>query len=233
MPSTSASILLVEDDPKIADMVANYLDAQGFATMVVHDGLMAVETAGRMRPALVLLDLMLPGMDGMEVCRAIRRFSDVPIIMVTARVEEVDRLLGLEIGADDYVCKPFSPRELVARVRAHLRRAQLQLVHAGGPSADAPRLQDHPQRQQITWEGVALPLTPLEYRLLALFLTHPQRVFARASLLDHLHMDFRDVSDRAIDSHIKNVRRKLEQAQASEVGIGSVYGVGYRLEFSA
>lgn len=246
MPSSqdAAHVLLVEDDPKIADMVANYLEAQGFAHTTVGNGLDAVERAKTLQPNLMLLDLMLPGMDGIEVCKAVRGFSDVPIIMVTARVDEIDRLLGLEIGADDYVCKPFSPRELVARMRALLRRTQgaltpsrkaglgdAEAAHAAPPTS--AQLLDHTQRMQILYRGAPLPLTPVEYRLLSLFVARPGFVFARSKLLDHVHLDFRDVSDRAIDSHIKNIRRKLEQAQANGVGIASVYGVGYRLDVDA
>lgn len=239
MTRSSEHILVVEDDVKIADMVTNYLSAQGFANTTVTDGLAALAVAKSLRPGLILLDLMLPGLDGTEVCKAVRAFSDVPIIMVTARVDEIDRLVGLEVGADDYVCKPFSPRELVARIRALLRRARGDLAPPGPEArADAhaatpPNLLDVPHRMQVLWAGTPLPLTPVEYRLLSLFLSRPGHVFARARLLDHVHVDFRDVSDRAIDSHIKNIRRKLDLAQAGSVAIASVYGVGYRLDCAA
>jgi len=228
-----AHLLVVEDDPKIADMLTNYLQAQGFTTTLVGDGLQAVQAVRDSAPTLVLLDLMLPGLDGVGVCRAVRDFSAVPIIMVTARVEEIDRLLGLEIGADDYVCKPFSPRELVARVKALLRRAHGTLSATTGGQRPVPALQDHPQRMQMTFGQQQLALTPVEYRLLSLLLARAGYVFARAKLLDMLHADFRDVSDRAIDSHVKNLRRKLQQAGAEGVAIMSVYGVGYRLELDA
>ena len=222
-------ILVVEDDAKIADMLTNYLQAQGFATDWCADGLQALAhlqaPASVSAPALVLLDLMLPGLDGLAVCAQVRQFSAVPIIMVTARVDEIDRLLGLETGADDYICKPFSPREVVARVKALLRRSQGALVS----SAMTSRWVVNEEAQQIAWRGQALSLTPVEYRLLRLLLSRPDQVFGRVRLLDHLHQDFRDVSDRAIDSHVKNLRRKLKQAGASD-SISSVYGVGYRFD---
>lgn len=223
----TTTVLIVEDDAKIADMLAHYLQGNGFGTTVSVNGLDAVKQVRSDPPALVLLDLMLPGLDGIGVCSAIRAFSNVPIIMVTARVDEIDRLLGLETGADDYICKPFSPREVVARIKALLRRAQAQ--GAGLPAAQAGfRLQD--TLNQITWCGKPLPLTQVEFRLLRLLLSHPGKVFGRSRLLDILHEDIRDVSDRAIDSHIKNMRRKLEQAGTGENTIYAVYGVGYRLD---
>jgi two-component system, OmpR family, response regulator BaeR len=230
------SILVVEDDAKIADMLANYLRAQGFDAAIVGDGRDAVNTVRQRPPALVLLDLMLPGLDGVAVCRELRQFSDVPIIMVTARVDEIDRLLGLDVGADDYICKPFSPREVVARVNALLRRAEGRLSpQSTGPvgrvDATVPAaFQIDLPGQRALWRGQSLPLTPVEFRLFKLLLSRPGHVFARARLLDAVHEDFRDVSDRAIDSHIKNLRRKLEQAGATEASIVSVYGAGYRFD---
>jgi two-component system, OmpR family, response regulator BaeR len=227
--STARRILVVEDDAKIADMLTNYLHMAGYATEVCGNGLQAVARVRAHAPALVLLDLMLPGLDGLAVCQAVRQFSRVPIIMVTARVDEIDRLLGLDTGADDYICKPFSPREVVARIKALLRRAEGTLA---GPesSTDSQAFQVNEAGQAITWGSKPLGLTPVEFRLLRLLLSHPGQVFARARLLDSLHEDMRDTSDRAIDSHIKNLRRKLEQAGAGEVDIASVYGVGYRLD---
>lgn len=221
-------ILIVEDDAKIADMMANYLHMHGYSTEIADDGLKAM---ARMRssdvaPDLLLLDLMLPGLDGLEVCQQVRKFSAVPIIMLTARVDEIDRLLGLETGADDYICKPFSPREVVARIKAHLRRATGQLVStppANGWQVDEPGM-------RVSFAGAALPLTPVEFRLFSLLHAHPGQVFGRARLLDAAHLDVRDVSDRAIDSHIKNLRKKLDAARPEGSGIVSVYGVGYRYE---
>ena len=226
MESEKRPILIVEDDVKIADMVANYLHMHDFGTTTVGDGHAAVHAVRTGSHALMLLDLMLPGLDGVTVCREVRKFSAIPIIMVTARVDEIDRLLGLETGADDYVCKPFSPREVVARVKALLRRSEGLLPAPG----TGPLFQIKTHRQEIEWRGSPLPLTPIEFRLLGIFLSRPGHVLARARLLDALHEDFRDVSDRAIDSHIKNLRRKLEQAGANESGIASVYGVGYRFD---
>ena len=217
-------ILVVEDDAKIADMLDNYLQMHGFATALCGDGLQAVQQVKDLQPALVLLDLMLPGQDGLAVCQQVRQFSTVPIIILTARVDEIDRLLGLETGADDYVCKPYSPREVVARVKALLRRVQ------GPLASQSVALQVHAQRQSISWGQTHLPLTPVEFRLLRLLVEHPEQVFSRTHLLDHLHADLRDVTDRAVDSHIKNLRRKLEASGVLGVQIASVYGVGYRLE---
>jgi two-component system, OmpR family, response regulator BaeR len=223
-------ILIVEDEPKLAALVRDYLQAAGFRSEWLADGRLALERlkTGPM-PAAVLMDVMLPGLDGLEVCRAVRAFSDVPILINSARVEELDRLLGLELGADDYVCKPFSPRELVARVKALLRRAQGRLAPAtllpagGGFAVDEAG-------QRIVWQEQALALTPVEFRLLRQLLQHPGRVFERAQLLDLIHEDFRDVSDRAVDSHIKNIRRKLAALEPAQECIASVYGVGYRLD---
>ncbi|MEZ5650720.1 MAG: response regulator [Burkholderiaceae bacterium] len=219
-------VFVVEDDPKIARLLADYLAQAGFSTRCIGDGAVAVASIEREAPALVLLDLMLPGLDGLEVCRAVRRFSDVPIIMITARVDEIDRLLGLEIGADDYVCKPFSPREVVARVRAILRRteaARQSLPAVAGFEVDEGA-------RRIRYQGEALPLTPIEFRLFATLLRQPGRVFPRAQLLDAVHDDLRDVSDRAIDSHVKNLRRKLAGTAAGDACVASVYGVGYRFD---
>ena len=223
-PARERTVLIVEDDAKIADMLANYLHMHGFLTELCGDGRDALRRLRSSEPALVLLDLMLPGLDGLAVCSALREFSSVPVIMVTARIDEIDRLLGLDTGADDYICKPFSPRELVARVRALLRRSEGALTRAGQPAG----LSVNDGRQQIEWLGQPLPLTPVEFRLLRLLLSRPGHIFVRSRLLDSVHEDLRDVSDRAIDSHIKNLRRKLDQAGVADVGISSVYGVGYR-----
>jgi two-component system, OmpR family, response regulator BaeR len=229
-------ILIVEDEPKLAALVRDYLQAAGYRSEWLADGRQALERlkSGHNtpnQPAAVLLDVMLPGLDGLEVCRAVRMFSDVPILINSARVEELDRLLGLELGADDYVCKPFSPRELVARVKALLRRAQGRLAPAtlvpagGGFAVDEAG-------QRVVWREQALSLTPVEFRLLRQLLQQPGRVFERSQLLDLIHEDFRDVSDRVVDSHIKNIRRKLAALEPAQECIASVYGVGYRLDLS-
>lgn len=212
-----AHILVVEDDVKIAALLSDYLKAEGWRCTRIGDGAHAVDFLRASPVDLVLLDLMLPGLDGIEVCRAVRAFSQVPVIMLTARVDEVDRLLGLETGADDYVCKPFSPREVVARAKVHLRRA------AGNP---APRFQIDRATLRILHAGSPLILTPVEFRILAELIEHPNRVYSRQQLLDFAHEDQRDINDRTIDSHIKNIRRKLPSADCLQ----SVYGVGYRFE---
>ena len=212
-------------------MLRHYLRANGFAPRVASTGPQALAMFATEAPAVVLLDLNLPGLDGTEVCRALRRDSAVPILMLTARADEIDRIIGLEIGADDYLCKPCSPREVVARVRALLRRAEGRLTGAapqprqrvGGFSVDDAG-------QRAWWHDAALPLTPIEWRLLRTLLLQPGRVLARARLLDLIHDDFRDVSDRAVDSHVKNLRRKLQAVVAGADCIATVYGVGYRLD---
>ena len=217
-------VLVVEDDPKIAQVLMDYLHAEGVPAHWVTDGALAVKQVRQAPPVAILLDLMLPGLDGIAVCRAVREFSDVPILMLTARVDEVDRLLGLETGADDYVCKPFSPKEVVARVKAQMRRAQGRLIAQVAPwSIDDEGL-------RISWRGKWLPLTPLEFRMLRLMLARPGRVFSRANLLDGVHDDLRDVSDRAIDSHVKNLRKKIQAVEPGCDCISSVYGVGYRFD---
>jgi len=232
--SHARTVLIVEDDAKIADMLANYLRMHGYQTRHTPDGLRVAQAVRSAPPDLILLDLMLPGLDGVEVCRELRQFSSVPIIMLTARVDEIDRLLGLEVGADDYICKPFSPREVVARVKALLRRAVGQFAQQNVPgSLDAGFWIDEPA-QRILYRGQGKPeavnLTPVEFRLFRLLLARPGHVFGRARLLEALHEDFRDVSDRVIDSHIKNLRRKLDTHRPQGSGIVSVYGVGYRYD---
>jgi len=217
-------ILVVEDDPKIARLLVDYLGRDGFDALAIADGQVALKHIEQTIPDLIVLDLMLPGLDGMAHCRAVRRFSDVPIIILTARVDEVDRLLGLDIGADDYVCKPFSPREVVARVRALLRRADRSVSNA------AQEWHVDESGHRISWQAQWLPLTPVEFRILRLLLTRPGRVFSRAQLLDSIHQDMRDVSDRAIDSHVKNLRRKIQAVNPDFENIVSVYGVGYRFD---
>ncbi len=220
-------VLIVEDDVKIAQLLLDYLRRDGFAATAIGDGHAALRELQHKVPAVLILDLMLPGIDGIEICRAVRLCSDVPILMVTARVDEIDRLLGLDTGADDYVCKPFSPREVVARVRALVRRAEGRLV------AGAPPWEIDEAGYRIRWRGHWLGLTPIEFRMLRLLLSRPGRVFSRAQLLDSVQQELRDVSDRAIDSHVKNLRRKLQQVDAQADCIASVYGVGYRFDAPA
>ncbi len=220
-------VAVVEDEATIADILASYLQRDGFTTRCLHTGAEAEHWLADGRPDLILLDLMLPDVDGLTLCRNIRARSDVPIIMVTAKVEEIDRLLGLELGADDYVCKPFSPREVVARVRAVLRRSA---ARTGGRAAAVPALEIDEEEMQARLHGIRLDLTPTEFRLLAVLGRRPGRVLSRANLLDAAADRDRDVFDRSIDSHIKNLRRKLALAAGDQDIIHSIYGVGYRLE---
>ncbi len=216
--------LVVEDDTKIAQLLLDYLRAEGFDAKAVDDGRLALTEIEQRPPAVVILDLMLPGLDGIGVCRAVRKFSDVPILMLTARVDEVDRLLGLDTGADDYVCKPFSPREVMARVRALVRRSD-------GRVRELSRVWEVDEEGlRISWRGQCLPLTALEFRMLRMLVSRPGRVFSRAQLLDNVHGELRDVSDRAIDSHVKNLRRKIQAVEPGNESIASVYGVGYRFD---
>lgn len=219
-------IFVVEDEPRLAALLADYLRASDYTPRVIDHGDAVLPAVRAEPPALLLLDLMLPGTDGLTLCRELRTFSDVPVIMLTARVEEIDRLIGLEAGADDYVCKPYSPREVVARVKAVLRRPR---APEQGPTPAGP-LRIDLQRHTAHWHSRPLDLTAVELRLLKALADAPGRVFSRDRLLDHLHDDPRALSDRTVDSHVKNLRRKLEQAGAGSERIRSVYGVGYAWE---
>lgn len=223
----SGNILIVEDEPKLANLLADYLRASGFEPFCLGDGTQVVSWIRGHKPDLILLDLMLPGCDGMEVCKDIRTFSHVPIIMVTARIEEIDRLLGLEIGADDYICKPFSPREVVARVKAVLRRTRDgQTIRAQGLVLD-----EH--RYQATLHSHDLELTAVEFKLLRFLVANPGRIYGRQQLMDKIYPDQRTVSDRTIDSHIKKLRRKIEAVDPNAKLIHSIYGVGYKFEIDS
>lgn len=225
LPPGGARILVVEDEPKMAALVSDYLRQAGHDPHCLSDGREVVPAFRRERHDLILLDLMLPGRDGLDVCRELRRFSDVPIVMLTARAEEAERLLGLDLGADDYISKtPFSPREIVARVKAILRRTRR--TGAAAPAA----IEVDEDGYRAWYRGTPLDLTPIEFRLLKALASSPGRVYSRDRLLDQLHADQRAVTDRAVDSHVKNLRRKLEQALAPADCIRSIYGVGYRLD---
>ena len=217
-------ILVVEDDARIAQLLVDYLRNDGHQAQALADGELALSEIRHAPPDLLILDLMLPGLDGVSLCREVRKFSAMPILMLTARVDELDRLLGLNSGADDYVCKPFSPREVMARVKALLRRAE---GHLAAPER-VWNIDDSGLR--IAWRGHGLSLTPLEFRMLRHLLKQPGRVFSRGQLLESAHADLRDVSDRAIDTHVKNLRRKLQAIHAKDDCIASVYGVGYRFD---
>lgn len=215
-------ILIVEDEQKLAELLKDYLAQSSFDTTILDNGNDVVPYVRENKPDLVILDLMLPGRDGMEICKEIRTFSNLPIIMVTARVEEIDRLLGLELGADDYVCKPFSPRELVARVKAVLRRAGSETtIKAKGLVLDEARY-------QASLHGVDLELTAVEFKLLSFLAANPGRIYSRDQLMERIYSDHRIVSDRTIDSHIKKLRKKISGQSPDEELIGSVYGVGYK-----
>jgi DNA-binding response OmpR family regulator len=221
-------VLVVDDEPKIVDVVREYLEHAGFAVRTAGDGPAALERARALAPDLIVLDLGLPGLDGLDVTRAIRRDSNLPVIMLTARDDELDKLLGLELGADDYLTKPFSPRELVARVRAVLRRVDaaaepdaVTLIRAGDLTLDLPRM-------RADLAGRTIDLTPTEFALLAAMARQPGRIFTRSQLLDAVHGVAFESYERAIDTHIKNIRRKLEPDPRRPVLVLTVYGVGYR-----
>ena len=222
------TILVVDDEPKITQLVRDYLERAGYHVRVAHDGKMALGAARAEKPDLVVLDLGLPFMDGLDFTREFRKFSNAPIIMLTARAEETDKLIGLELGADDYMTKPFSPKELVARVRVVLRRIEnaanmgTEIIRAADLTLDIPRL-------RVTVEGRSLEeLTPTEFDLLAALARQPGRVFSRAQLLDAIHGVAFESYERAIDAHIKNVRKKIELVPSEPRYVLTVYGVGYK-----
>lgn len=225
---SGARILVVEDEVKLSQLLVDYLEAAGFSTKVLlkPDEILAAVTQTPV--AAVLLDLMLPGTDGLEICKAIRRVSQVPVLMVTAKVDEVDRLIGLELGADDYICKPFSPREVVARVKAVLRRTQTQTgtQHTAGGNG----LELDEDRFCLLYRGQELALTTIEFALLRALADRPGHILSRDRLMDRMYSDHRVVSDRTIDSHVKKLRQKLADVWADVEFIHSVYGAGYRLE---
>ena len=222
-------ILIVEDEKKIADLLKDYLCQSDFKVSCLTRGDEALEKISSIAPALLLLDIMLPGADGISVCREVRKSSDIPIIMVTAKVEEVDRLIGLELGADDYICKPFSPREVVARVKAVLRRACP--VQSPRRLIAGPIILDENTRQ-VTVDGQPLSLTPSEFGLLNVLIALPERVFTRAELLDKVQGYRFEGYDRTIDSHVKNLRRKIAGKLPGKDVIVTIYGVGYKLSLA-
>ncbi len=219
-------ILVVDDEPRIVKQARDYLERGGFRVVTAADGPTGLALARHERPDLVVLDLNLPGMDGLDVCRALRRTSDVPIIMLTARVEETDRLIGLELGADDYITKPFSPRELVARIRAVLRRVQGGVRQTG--VLRAADLEIDLNGHRVSRAGSPISLSRTEFNLLAALAQHPGQTFTRMQLLDRLHNVAYEGFDRSIDAHIKNLRRKLEPNPVEPRYILTVYGVGYK-----
>ena len=220
-------ILVVDDEPKIAEICQDYLNAAGYDVVTAMTGPDGLSAARREKPDLVVLDLMLPEMDGLDVCRTLRRESDIPIIMLTARVEETDKLIGLELGADDYITKPFSPRELVARVRVVLRRM------SGDPTSDVIRAGEvtlDRTRYEVNLRDQTISLTPTEFEIFATLMSQPGRIFSRAQLLKAVHGVAFESYERAIDSHIRNLRRKLEADDGRSTYIVTVHGVGYKFE---
>lgn len=220
----NGKLLIAEDEEKLARVLSDYLTQSGFETFCLSNGAEVVPWIREHIPDLILLDLMLPGRDGMDICKEIRTFSSIPIVMITARIEEIDRLLGLELGADDYICKPFSPREVVARVKAVLRRV------GGGQMIRAEGLILDESRYRAALNGHDLELTAVEFKLLQFLAANPGRIYGRQQLMDRIYPDQRIVSDRTIDSHIKKLRKKMAAVGAEGELIHSVYSVGYKFE---
>lgn len=217
-------VLIIEDEPDLASLLADYLEAEGFTSSILGNGYQVAEMVREKRPDCVLLDLMLPGKDGLSVCREIREFSEVPIIITTARVEEIDRLLGLESGADDYVCKPYSPREVVARIKAILRR-----IHGGQP-ARISGLTVLPEQQKLLINNEDTGLTTVEFKLFCLLYDKVGAIFTREQIIHNIYSDHRVVSNRTVDSHVKKIRKKIHAIDPSRDIIHAVYGAGYKVE---
>jgi len=220
-------VLIVEDDPNTAALVQTYLERDGFQTIKATDGNTALRLAREHQPGFVILDIMLPHVDGWEVCRQLRTFSDVPILMLTAREEEIDRVTGLSLGADDYVVKPFSPRELVARVKAILRRARPMLLQSS-ELLTCNGLEVDPEKHRVRLDGSSVNLTGSEYKLLCALMRAPGRVFSRSELLSHFYQYGETVVDRVIDVHIGNLRQKIERDPAKPKFIQTIRGFGYK-----
>ncbi len=222
-------VLIVEDEPKIAQIHADYLKNSHYSSSWLDNGNAVIKWVKEHQPDLILLDLMLPGRDGLSLCQEIRGFSQVPIIMVTARIEEIDRILGLEIGANDYICKPFSPREVIARINAIFR-----LIDSIPQTSTLPEtsLNAHIDRYEAEFEGLPLKLTTVELKLPACLSKPPLQVYSRQQLVDRIHDDYRVITDRTIDTHIKNLRKKLQLAGMDSEVIQSVYGVGYKWNYA-
>jgi DNA-binding response OmpR family regulator len=226
------TVLVVDDNLKIVEVLAAYLEAEGYQVVVAYDGPMALQEAERARPDIALLDVMLPGVDGIELTRRFQREWDLPVILVTAKTDEIDRLIGLEVGADDYITKPFSPREVVARVKAVLRRTRSDAGRDSqrqAPIVVGDLVLDH-ERRSVEFEGRSVDLTRTEFDLLAVMATHPGRVYSRAQLLEIVSGDAFEGYERTIDAHIKNVRKKLTEDPRSPRYLHTVFGVGYKVE---
>jgi len=223
-------ILIVEDEEKIALLVSDYLKKEGFETFCHHSGNGVLELVEKLSPALLLLDLMLPGVDGLTLCKEIRKTSQMPIIMLTAKIDEIDRLIGLEIGADDYICKPFSPREVVARVKTVLRRSGQIADATITKKLVAGDIEMNEESREVTVAGQAVNLTPSEFGLLQVMIHSPGRVFSRSELIDRVQGYHFDGYDRTVDSHVKNLRKKLAEINGNKEVITTIYGVGYKLK---
>jgi two-component system response regulator BaeR len=228
--NTKPRILVIEDESKIAQILVDFLQQDGFVVDVLNDGLHAVEHIKKQQPELVILDVMLPNKDGFSICKDVRQFSQVPILMLTARVDEIDRLIGLGFGADDYICKPFSAREVVARVHAVLRRTQTKTSSEVEQVFTYKKISLNTERFQCHIDKQLIDLTPVEFRLLLSLVKKPGAVFSRDSLMQASYVDDRIVSTRTIDSHMKNLRSKLIQAMPEIEILHSVYGIGYKVE---
>jgi two-component system response regulator BaeR len=222
----SNSILIVEDEVKLANVLADYFKLTEYSPHLIHHGDEVIAWVKKNQPKAILLDIMLPGKNGIDLCKEIRQFSNIPILMVTAKVEEIDRLLGLELGADDYICKPFSPREVVARVKAVLRRA-VRGTQTLENSSDMLTLDEH--RFIVSFHHQEVSLTSVEFQLLKPLADKPERIFTREQLMQNMYSDHRIVNNRTIDSHIKKLRKKLSDISEGKDWIQSVYGTGYRL----
>ena len=224
MTQTGQLVLIVEDEDRIAALLRDYLHREGYTTHRISNGEDAALAIREKKPDLILLDIMLPGKSGMEICREVRRFSQVPILMLTARVEEIDRLLGLELGADDYICKPFSPREVVARVKAVLRRSGNAVTYP------ADNISIDEEKYRISIRGKTLETTVVEFQLFKILAGSPGQVWSRGQLMDKIYPDHRVVSERTIDSHVKKLRKKIAGVLPQRDIIHSVYGAGYKFE---
>lgn len=218
----SNSILIVEDEIKLAELLADYFKLTEYEPHLIHHGDEVITWVKEHQPSVILLDIMLPDKNGIDICKEIRQFSNIPILLVTAKVEEIDRLLGLELGADDYICKPFSPREVVARVKAVLRRTQT--IHY---NTEILKLDEH--RFTVEFHNQEVALTSVEFQLLKPLANKPERIFTREQLMQNMYSDQRIVNNRTIDSHIKKLRKKLADISEGKDWIQSVYGTGYRL----
>lgn len=234
-PESGHTVLIVEDDPSVSQLMRLYLIQDGHRVMTAEDGVKAVEMARQRRPSLILLDLMLPGMSGEEVCSTLRKESNVPIIMVTARVEEEDRLAGLDMGADDYIAKPFSPRELAARVRAVLRRTAREEArdHESGGMLVVDEVSVDLNGRTVMVNGTTVTLTPTEYRLLTYFMESAGRTVSRDQIIQNAFGYEFEGFDRTVDTHISNLRRKIEAPDGAVKHLATVYGVGYRFEYAS